>query len=702
MLDGPGRALTAALEASWPHVGPYQLLRRVGEGGMGVIYHARHVALDRDVAIKFLWPHLSSRQRSRDRFLSEGQAAAKVWHPNVVACYDLGQMGGVWFLAYSWLPGGDAAQKSIRQHGLDERESLIVIRDAARGVAALHAVGIVHRDLKPDNLMFDATGRVVVCDLGIARLPTGDHITEEGKAVGTPEFMAPEQAQADPAADHRIDIWGLGATLYCLLTGRSPFEGPSTWAILTKIVNEQFPDPRAYRPEVGPSAAAVVLTACSSDPADRYADASSLANDIDLILADLPPRCTRPAPPPPAVRVSGSRRPHAAGLRVLVVDGDDLLRRFYEERLRKMGLEVVMAEGVASAKECWNTAMPDLVLVDLLLPDGSGLELLKYFREILPVPVIAFSTGNARGEIEAAQKAGAETVLVKSRHDPRQVIDLVLRLLGSNDTATPGQDTTSAMRTDSIDSYKSKRGLRMRPQFVAFAIEVVSRIGTQLEALSPGKYGQSWTATLQDCSSQMHTLVGGGTIAGMAPVATLAELAEGLMRLGIDHPLHCSVSFRRTLIQAVACLTQLLIDHDITVTLPHLGVLRVMALDDDPIQLRLCSEAMRVAGLPVELFDSSEKALESCRTGTYSLLVTDVIMPGLNGFQFVTAVRQESKYATVPVVFITSMADLGSFMGGNLPPNTDIITKPILVQELATKVMAYLLLHLVRRVQTDR
>lgn len=704
VFEGPGRALTSALEATWPQVGPYQLLRRVGEGGMGVIYHARHLALEREVAIKFLWPHLNSRQRSRDRFLSEGRAAARIWHPNVVACYDLGQLGGIWFLAYSWLPGGDASQKSIRAHGLPEHEALAVIRDAARGVAALNAVGIVHRDIKPDNLLYDASGRVVVCDLGIARLPSGDHLTEDGKAVGTPEYMAPEQAQADPTADHRIDVWGLGATLYALLTGRPPFEGPSTWAILTKVVNEAFPDPRALRPDLGANAAAVVLTACAREPDRRYADAGTLANDIDMILAGLPPRCTRAAPPPPSVRMAAIRRPSAQGLRVLLVDGDNLLLRFYEERLRKVGLEVVEAAGVAEARARWDEARPDLVLLDLMLPDGSGLELLRSMRAIAPIPVIAFSAGNAREEVEAAQAAGASSVLVKSRHDPRQVVDQVLRLLGGNDTITPDHGVPPAHpeRVYTSEIYRSRKsGSSMRLQFVPFALEVVGRVGTALEALPPDEAGTAWSAALQECAGQMHSLVGGGTIAGMAPVAALAELTEGLMRLGLSHPLHCTVSYRRTLIQAVASLTQLLIDHAVTARLPHLAVLRVLALDDDPIQLRLCREAMRIAGLPAEMFDRSEDALAACRKGRYALIVTDVLMPGLNGFQFVTALRQDKKHAAIPVVFITGMADLGSFLGGNLPSNTDIITKPILVQELATKVMAYLLLHLDQSMSAD-
>lgn len=702
-FEGPGRPLTAALEATWPQVGPYQLLRRVGEGGMGVIYHARHLALEREVAVKFLWPHLNSRQRSRDRFLSEGRAAARVWHPNVVACYDLGQLGGTWFLAYSWLPGGDASQKSIRSRGLPEDESLAVIRDAARGVAALNTVGIIHRDIKPDNLLYDANGRVVVCDLGIARLPSGDHLTEDGKAVGTPEYMAPEQAQADPHADHRLDVWGLGATLYSLLTSRPPFDGPSTWAILTKVVNEAFPDPRIIRPELSATVSSVVLTACARDPAQRYPDATALANDIDLILAGLPPRLTRPAPPPPSVRMAAIRHSRSAGLRVLMVDGDNLLVRFYEERLRKVGLEVVAAAGVDEARKHWDDARPDLVLLDLLLPDGSGLDLLRTMRALAPVPVIAFSAGNARDEVEAAQQAGASSVLVKSRHDPRQVVEQVLRLLGGNDTTTPDQGvaiTSSASdRIYTSEIYRTKKGgANMRLQFVPFAMEVVGRVGTALEALPPDDVGKAWSATLADCAGQMHSLVGGGTIAGMAPVAALAELTEGLMRLGLTHPLHCSVSFRRTLIQAVASLTQLLIDHAVTAKLPHLAVLRVLALDDDPIQLRLCREAMRVAGLPAEMFDSSEDALAACRKNRYALVVTDVLMPGLNGFQFVTAMRQDRKHAAIPVVFITGMADLSSFLGGNLPPNTDIITKPILVQELATKAMAYLLLHLGRSV----
>lgn len=695
--EGPGRALTAALEAMWPRVGPYNLLRRVGEGGMGVIYHAQHTTLEREVAVKFLWPHLAERPHSRERFLAEGRAASRIWHPNVVACYDLGQMGGAWFLAYAWLPGGDAAQRCLRLRGLPEREALTVVRDAARGVAAIHAAGVIHRDLKPDNLLFDANGHAVVCDLGIARLSTGGHITEDGKAVGTPEYMAPEQAQADPTADHRVDIYALGATLWSLVAGRPPFEGPSTWAVLNQVVNEPFPDPRSLCPDLGSAATAVILTACARDPAHRYPDALSLAGDLDLILAGLPARCTRPPPPQPSVRIAVSPSKSRLGnLRVLVVDGDRLAARFYEERLRKMGIDVDEAEGVAAARSKWDERVPDLVLLDLMLPDGSGLELLTSMRALAPVPVVAFSASNARDEIEAATAAGASAVLVKSRQDPRQVVELVLRLLGGNATVTPGHDAPRVERVYSSDTFRSRNGSGLRTQFVPFALEVVGSLGTALEALPVDKDGQSWGLILQDCAAQIHSLVGAGSIAGMAPVAALAELAEGMMRLGIDHPLHCSASFRRTLIQAIACLTQLLIDHVVTARIPHLAVLRVLVVDDDPIQLRLCREAMRIAGLPAETYESSSEALVAARKGRYSLVVSDVLMPDLNGFQFVTAMRQDRRHAGIPVVFVTAMADFGSFLGGNLPANTDIIAKPILVQELATKAMAYLLLHLAR------
>jgi serine/threonine protein kinase len=711
-FQGPGRAIVAGLEAAWPRVGPYELLRRVGEGGMGIIYHARHVALGREVALKFLWPHLSDRPRSRERFLAEGRAAAAISHPHVVSCYDLGQLGGAWYLVFNWLPGGDAVSLSRSGHGIEERQALQIVRDVARGVAALHQAGIVHRDLKPDNILFDAQGRAVVCDLGIARLPSGERITEEGKAVGTPEYMAPEQARADPAADHRVDIYALGATLYDLLTGHPPYEGASTWAVLTQVVSEPFPDPRLARSGISAQAAAVTLTAAASDPAQRYADAQSMANDIDLILANLPPRFTIPAPALHTRRISRTATSRRAGTWVLVVDADPLLSRFYAERLGRYGLDVQTAGNIADAKSRMQDHAPDLLLLDPILPDGDGLQLVRSLRASpnggRDAPIIVFVGGGSRDEASAAKAAGANEVLVKSRHPPRQVVEMVRRFLGEQPTAVvesaakrqAGTPTSSRRRSSSSDSglLGQHKTTHMRDQFLVVAQETVGRVESILADLpSDDVQGGDGGEGLHACLSHFHSLVGSGNVTGMAPVAALADLAEAQVRFAIDHPDDCTPSFVLTLIQAVTCLNQLLLHPDATSRLPYLAALRVLAVDDDAMQVRIFREAMRLAGLPAVLFDDAREALVASRKHRYALVVSDVLMPGLNGFQFVTSLRQDGRHAATPVIFVTGMADFTSFIGSNMPPYTDVISKPVEVHELATKAMSHLLINLLNQ-----
>jgi eukaryotic-like serine/threonine-protein kinase len=240
-------------------IGRYLILDKLGEGGMGVVFKAKHRLLDRVVALKILPPSFARQRSLVDRFRREMQTTARLNHPNVVSVLDADQDRGVYYLAMDYIEGRDL-DHVVRERGpLAVEQAIDCAIQAARGLEAAHAQGIVHRDIKPGNLILDAMGVVRVLDLGLARLVNGSstsaeaaptNLTRSGVFMGTVDFMAPEQAEDSRNVDHRADIYSLGCSLYYLLTGRPPFEGRSL--IMRIMAHQQQPPPsiRALRNDV--------------------------------------------------------------------------------------------------------------------------------------------------------------------------------------------------------------------------------------------------------------------------------------------------------------------------------------------------------------------------------------------------------------------------------------------------------------------
>ena len=210
--------------AELPRIPGYEVLEVVGRGGMGVVYRARHVRLDRPVALKMLLTGAHASRESRERFLREARIGAGLRHPNFVQVHDMGDQDGLPYFTMEFVEGGNLAQKLA---GMPQppRQAAALLATLAEAVQAAHRCGIVHRDLKPANVLLTADGTPKICDLGLARRLDGEAgLTWTGTAVGTPSYMAPEQAEARPQTlGPAVDIHALGAILYELLTGRPPF-----------------------------------------------------------------------------------------------------------------------------------------------------------------------------------------------------------------------------------------------------------------------------------------------------------------------------------------------------------------------------------------------------------------------------------------------------------------------------------------------
>lgn len=265
----------------------FTILTKLGEGGMGVVYHARDVKLNRDVALKVAPADTLAGSREMIRFLSEAQMLASIVHPHVVRVLEYGEHAGRPYLAMEYLTGGTLADR-LQNGAMTPAAAASLIRETALAVHAAHAAGIVHRDLKPRNILFDAAGEPNVTDFGIAKRSASE-LTATQEVMGTPAYMAPEQAKGGtkfvgPAAD----IWALGAILYECITGVRPFTGAGINSVLYRVVHDDPKTPRTLRAAISPDLERICLKCLRKEPADRYATAEALAEDLDNFIHGRP------------------------------------------------------------------------------------------------------------------------------------------------------------------------------------------------------------------------------------------------------------------------------------------------------------------------------------------------------------------------------------------------------------------------------
>jgi serine/threonine-protein kinase len=284
LLQGRGRTLV---------LGPYVLLERVGRGGMGEVFKARHQLMDRVVAVKVLRAERLGDHDALARFWREVQAAARLVHPNVVLAHDANHIGDTYFLVLEFVEGTDLARLLGQRGRLPAAEACAYVREAALGLQHAHERGLVHRDVKPSNLLLARReGVIKVLDLGLARLRSaadGGRLTQEGSVMGTADYIAPEQAVDSARADPRADVYSLGCTLYHLLAGRPPFPGGS---LTEKLLRHQRDEPEALErlcPELSAGLGGVVRQMMAKRPEDRYQTAGAVAAALAPFAGDVVP-----------------------------------------------------------------------------------------------------------------------------------------------------------------------------------------------------------------------------------------------------------------------------------------------------------------------------------------------------------------------------------------------------------------------------
>ncbi len=264
-------------------LGAWRLVRLVARGGMGDLYLAEGPEPGARYAVKVPAPRAASDPRTLARFRLEADLAHRIRDPNLVPTLAHGDEDGIFWFVMPFVDGADLHRVVAEGGRIPYRRSLDLVTHAAQGLGALHRGGVVHRDVKPANLLLDLAGRVLVADLGLARLAEGaGRLTSTGRVLGTPAFLSPEQARGRVATD-RSDVYCLGLTWYFLLAGRPPFEASSTLQLLNHQVHSPLPDPAFEQPEARGLAAGLLGWMTAKDPADRPASMADVVRELELL-----------------------------------------------------------------------------------------------------------------------------------------------------------------------------------------------------------------------------------------------------------------------------------------------------------------------------------------------------------------------------------------------------------------------------------
>jgi len=294
--------------------GKYKITQLIGEGGMGVVYEATHTLIGRRLAVKVLHSEVSQMPELVERFYNEARTAAAIGHEHIIEITDMGVHNNQPFIVMEFLEGL-ALTDYMRDRLLSIPESVAITIQVLDALNAVHAKGVIHRDLKPDNIhILTKSGRqfVKILDFGISKLKTPEvqdmHLTRTGTVLGTPYYMAPEQAAGKKDQDHRIDIYAAGVILYEMLTLTLPYQGDNYNALLAAILTEEAPPPRTYNPEIPIELETIIMTAIAKKPSERYPNATRF---LEVLQPFAPAWMGRPSKVPGLMQTQGGYPGHA-------------------------------------------------------------------------------------------------------------------------------------------------------------------------------------------------------------------------------------------------------------------------------------------------------------------------------------------------------------------------------------------------------
>lgn len=280
-----------SLSPSVQQIPGFKIMQKIGAGAMASVYKARQLSLDRIVAIKILPKRLSEDAEFVDRFYKEGQAAARMNHNNIVQAIDVGEYGGYHYFVMEYVDGDTVYDRLVKNKTYGEPEALDIVLQIARALEHAHKRGLIHRDVKPKNIMITKDGTAKLADMGLAR--QADDVAaaeaEKGRAFGTPYYISPEQIRGVMDVDFRADIYSLGGTLYHMLTGRVPFEGPTPTAIMQKHLKQPLTPPDHINKTLSTGLAEVVERMLAKNREHRYGSTTDLIVDLERVRDGKPP-----------------------------------------------------------------------------------------------------------------------------------------------------------------------------------------------------------------------------------------------------------------------------------------------------------------------------------------------------------------------------------------------------------------------------
>jgi serine/threonine protein kinase len=375
----------------------YEVVEKLGEGGMGVVYKARDLYLDRLVALKLLPPRLLDAPGASRRLADEARAVSALNHPGIATIYEVTEDGGSPVLVLEYLPGG-ALRARIRGERLTLAEIISYALQIADGLSFAHRHGVLHRDVKAENVMFTADGRLKITDFGLARLEGDRTVTMAGSIAGTLTHIAPECVQG-ASPDCRADIFALGVVLYEMAAGSPPFSGGSAAAVLYAIVHTPLPSLRAVREDLPEGFERVVCRALAKDPARRYQSMEELATDLTRLQHGLNV--------PIAGDLDDSRK-------ILIVEDEDDLRRGIAMKLSREGFVALSAANGQEAMRIAAAERPHLIVLDVMLPGMNGLDICRELRRRgFEAPIIMLSAKSEEIDRVVGLEIGANDYVTK-------------------------------------------------------------------------------------------------------------------------------------------------------------------------------------------------------------------------------------------------------------------------------------------------
>ncbi len=275
----------------------YRIIRKLGSGAMATVFLAQQESLDRPVAIKVLPTKFSENKEFLERFYKEGRAAAKLNDANIVQAYDVGQSGEYHYFVMEYVDGDTVYEQIVEKKKLSEQDASPIIRQVALALKHAHEVGFIHRDIKPKNIMIAKNGDVKLADLGLAR-SLDDQVAAEaevGRAYGTPYYISPEQIRGKKTITPAADIYGLGATLYHMVTGKVPFSGKNPSDVMHRHLKQELVPPDHINPSLTPGFSQIIEMMMAKDVTQRYQNAADLIEDLDAVAAGGSPQFAQPA-----------------------------------------------------------------------------------------------------------------------------------------------------------------------------------------------------------------------------------------------------------------------------------------------------------------------------------------------------------------------------------------------------------------------